>query len=158
MAVVALDIKQQVPYAPDPDGDNSPSPPEGEGRGGGAPPTAVFGTAGKYELVEGVASFAVDPSASCNAGITDLGLAPRDERGLVEFSADFCVLRPAGSSGSRRLLFSVANRGRRQAVPFSALSPPLPAEVTERVEPGDGFLLRRGWTIAWCGWQWDVVR
>jgi hypothetical protein len=24
--------------------------------------------------------------------------------------------------------------------------------------PGDGFLLEEGWTFAWCGWQWDVLR
>ncbi|HXM57322.1 MAG TPA: alpha/beta hydrolase domain-containing protein [Candidatus Dormibacteraeota bacterium] len=138
MAVVQLDIRRQVPYE--------------AGR--------TFGSAGPYELVEGVASFAVDPLAQANAGITDLALAPRDERGRVGFSADFCVLRPVSPAplGSRRLLFSVANRGRRPAVPFSALSAPLPTEVTERIEPGDGFLLRRGWTVAWCGWQWDVVR
>ena len=25
-------------------------------------------------------------------------------------------------------------------------------------EPGDGLLLEEGWTFAWCGWQWDVLR
>jgi hypothetical protein len=28
----------------------------------------------------------------------------------------------------------------------------------DTLDPGDGLLLRDGWTIAWCGWQWDVVR
>lgn len=26
------------------------------------------------------------------------------------------------------------------------------------MEIGDGLLLALGWTVAWCGWQWDVVR
>ena len=26
------------------------------------------------------------------------------------------------------------------------------------MEIGDGLLLRQGWTVAWCGWQWDVSR
>jgi hypothetical protein len=29
---------------------------------------------------------------------------------------------------------------------------------TERIDPGDGFLFRHGWTVAWIGWQWDVIR
>src|SRR5262245_22744459 len=105
-----------------------------------------------YERLDGVARFAVDPAAPGSATITDLGLAPVDATGRVRFEADFCVLRPADpAQGSGRLLFPVANRGRYAAVPFSLLSAPLPLEVTDRVEPGDGFLLRRGWTVAWCG-------
>jgi Alpha/beta hydrolase domain len=112
-----------------------------------------------YERLDGVARFAVDPLAAENAAITDLRLAPTDGAGRVRFEADFVVLRPADPARSRRrLLFQVVNRGRQPALPFSALDAPLPLEVTERIEPGDGFLLRRGWTVAWCGWQWDVVR
>ena len=137
MSAVQLDIQRRGPY-----------------EGGRS-----FGRAGAYELLEWVARFAVDPDAPQNAGITDLRLAPRDSAGRVRFEADWCLLRPADPAlGSRRLLFSVANRGRRASVPFSALAAPLPAEVTERIEPGDGFLLRRGWAVAWCGWQWDVDR
>jgi Alpha/beta hydrolase domain len=109
--------------------------------------------------VEGVARFAADPEAPENAGITDLRLADRDRDGCVRFEADVCVLRPADPAhASGRLLFVVSNRGRRSNVPFSVLAAPPPAEVTERIDPGDGFLLKRGWAIAWCGWQWDVVR
>ena len=32
------------------------------------------------------------------------------------------------------------------------------ADLTERIDPGDGFLLRHGWTLLMVGWQWDVVR
>ncbi|HSR25325.1 MAG TPA: alpha/beta hydrolase domain-containing protein, partial [Candidatus Eisenbacteria bacterium] len=137
MPVVQLDIGRRGPYE--------------AGR--------VFGPGGAYELVEGVARFAVDPDAPGNACITDLRLAPRDGAGMVGFEADFCVLRPADPArSSGRLLFSVANRGRRTSVPFSVFAVPPPAEPTERIDPGDGFLLQRGWSIAWCGWQWDVVR
>jgi Alpha/beta hydrolase domain len=139
MPLVQLDIRRQSPYE--------------AGR--------AFGRIGSYELVEGVARFAVDPEAPENAAITDLRLAARGAAGMVGFEADFCVLRPADpAQASGRLLFPVANRGRRASVPFSVLAapPPSPAEVTERIDPGDGFLLERGWAIAWCGWQWDVVR
>ena len=118
-----------------------------------------FGPAGPYERLDGVARFAVDPSAPGNALITDLRLATVDDAGRVRFEADFVVLRPADPArGRRRLLFQVVNRGRQGALPFSALSAPLPIEISERIEPGDGFLLRHGWTVSWCGWQWDVVR
>lgn len=119
----------------------------------------AFGPAGAYERLDGVARFAVDPLAPENASITDLRLAPPDASGRVRFEADFVVLRPADPArSSRRLLFQVVNRGRLPALPFSALDAPPPLEITERIEPGDGFLLRRGWSLAWCGWQWDVVR
>jgi hypothetical protein len=42
-------------------------------------------------------------------------------------------------------------------VPFSAQAG-LGFPPTEQLHPGDGFLLERGWTIVWCGWQWDVLR
>lgn len=118
-----------------------------------------FGRGGVYERLDGVARFAVDPSAPENGGITDLKLAPVDASGRVRFEADFTVLRPVDAgNGCGRLLFQVVNRGRTAALPFSALSAPPPLEATERIEPGDGFLLQRGWAVAWCGWQWDVAR
>jgi Alpha/beta hydrolase domain len=134
MPVAQLDIQRHTPY-----------------EGGRS-----FGRTGPYELLEGIVRFAVDPD---EPGIADLSYAARDGSGRVGFEADWCVLRPADPErGSGRLLFSVANRGRRSAVPFSVLTAPLPVGVTERIEPGDGFLLSRGWSVAWCGWQWDVAR
>ena len=48
------------------------------------------------------------------------------------------------------------NRGRK-LVPrmFNHAAPT--AVPTEEIDPGDGFLLRHGWTLAWCGWQWDTI-
>ena len=57
-------------------------------------PGIEFGDAGAYEKLRGRAFFALDPNAAANAPVTDLKLAPRDARGLVEFSAEFLVLRP----------------------------------------------------------------
>lgn len=34
----------------------------------------------------------------------------------------------------------------------------LPKHLTHEAYIGDGFLLRQGYTVAWCGWQWDVIR
>jgi hypothetical protein len=116
----------------------------------------AWGSAGPYEWVSAVAEFEVDPKRPANKGIVDLELAPRNRAGLVEFDADLRVLRPT-AGGNGRLLFVVANRGFLGGVPFSA-DAPLQFGPSEQLHPGDGHLLEQGWTIAWCGWQWDVLR
>ena len=116
-----------------------------------------FGEAGPYDRVEGIVSFAVDPHDPVNQPIVDLDRAERGPDGLVHFESDFCLLVPRDPTrSSGRLLFHVANRGRMGAVPLSGAA--YPAQVTPRIEPGDGWLLRRGWIVVWCGWQWDVIR
>ncbi len=98
-------------------------------------------TDSRYEWVEATVNFAVDPDSHANQRIVDLELAPRDGDGLVRFNADLRLLRPI-DGGNGKMLFVVPNRG----VPTNA--PWLKG----------GFLLDRGWTIASCGWQWDVQR
>jgi alpha/beta hydrolase family protein len=119
---------------------------------GGAP----FGAAGPYEKIEGVLHFAVDPAARVHEPIADLGLAPRNARGLVESSADFCLLRPMGG-GSRRLLLDVPNRGRKIALGMFN-SAPRSNDPSTREDFGNGFLMRHGYAVAWIGWQPDVPR
>jgi hypothetical protein len=111
-----------------------------------------------YEWVAATAAFSVDPSAQANMRITDLTLAPRGEDGRVRFESDVRLLRPT-RQGNGKVLLVVPNRGMLGGIPFSldAVAPAAFAP-TEDPDPGDGFLLDRGWTIAWCGWQWDVLR
>jgi hypothetical protein len=136
MAVTRLDIHAREPY-----------------EGG-----AAFGAVGPYERLDGTIHFAVDPAHPANAAIIDLDRAERGAGGLVHFAADFCLLRPADPArGNRRLLFDVVNRGRRR-VPRLFNRAPDPIPPTVRIDPGDGFLMRHGWTVVWCGWQWDVIR
>ena len=45
-----------------------------------------FGNAGPYEKLVGTVHFALDPSLPANRGIIDLWLAPKNTRGVVEFS------------------------------------------------------------------------
>ena len=118
---------------------------------GGAP----FGAGGAYEKIEGVLHFAVDPDARAHEPIADLGLAPRNGRGLVESSADFYLLRPL--AGSRRLLLDVPNRGRKIALGMFN-SAPRSDDPTTPEDFGNGFLMRHGYTVAWIGWQPDVPR
>jgi hypothetical protein len=116
----------------------------------------AWGTFGPYEWVEAIGHYAVDPEAAGNQRIVDLDLVPRDADGLVRFAGDVRILRPAASPGCGKLLVVIANRGTVGDVPFSAGLPPR-LRAGPGVRPGDGHLLGRGWTIAWCGWQWDVI-
>src|SRR5919198_3294741 len=115
----------------------------------------AFGQVGLYEQLDGTVYFAVDPSHAANRLITDLKLAPRDARGLVHFSADWRVLRPVEPQrGNHRLLFDILNRGRGPALRNLNSAPDvLPHEP---LDPGNGFLIRQGNTVAWRGWQHDV--
>jgi hypothetical protein len=116
-----------------------------------------FGASGPYERIDGTIGFAVAPAVAANAGIVDLAHAARDAAGLVRFEADFSLLQPGDPArGGRRLLFEVVNRGRRLAPRHLNAAPPEPVP-TAAIDPGDGLLLREGWTLAWCGWQWDIA-
>jgi hypothetical protein len=113
-----------------------------------------------YERVDGKLHFAVDPAHPANVRIVDLDKAPRDAEGNVRFWADFVLLQPADPArGNRRLLSYVVNRGQRVGVPFNRYTPRLPTlPPTDEIDPGDGFLMQRGWSVAMCGWQWDIER
>ena len=114
-----------------------------------------FGDVGAYELLEGRAHYAVDPSQARNQGITDLDLAPRNSAGEVEFSADFAMLQPVNiDRGNRRILFDVVNRGRKTALGMNSV--PAATDPTAPLEAGNGYLMRRGYTVVWGGWQADV--
>ena len=116
----------------------------------------AFGNAGPYERLDGTVEFAVDPTHPANATIADLALAPRDGRGLVSCSADVSILRPADPErGNRRVLLDVLNRGKRRALKyFNAAGED--ADPAVHLDTGNGFLMRHGYTVAWCGWQYDV--
>jgi hypothetical protein len=115
----------------------------------------AFGHVGPYEQLDGTVHFAVDPGHPANQVITDLTLASRDARGRVHFSADWRLLRPVEPQrGNHRLLFDILNRGRGPALRnLNSAADVLP---TEPLDPGNGFLMRYGYTVAWCGWQHDV--
>jgi hypothetical protein len=117
-----------------------------------------FGATGAYEVLKGRLSFAVDPAHPRNRDITDIDKAQRGATGQVEWWADFCLLQPADPSrGNRRLFFEVVNRGRILAFRLFDAVTETPNLAREQ-HIGDGFLLQQGYSLAWCGWQWDVVR
>ena len=117
---------------------------------------AAWGAVGPYEIIRGVVRFAVDPNDTANGRIVDLNLVESSD-GLARFESDFCIIRPVTNAGARKLIYVVPNRGLTGAVPFSTDVTQVWGDTTT-IDAGDGFLLTRGWTIAWCGWQWDVRR
>jgi hypothetical protein len=106
--------------------------------------------AGPYTRITGKVYFAVDPRLAANRIITDIDNGPRNDKGLVEFSADLYMLKPARHNGT--ILFEVSNRGRKAL--SSIFNTRLDGEPSGGSE--DNFLPEQGFTVVWLGWQWDV--
>src|SRR5665213_1440805 len=67
---------------------------------------------GGYETVTGRFYGELNPKDRHNAIVTDIGSAPRNARGMVEYSATFSMTMPGDmSKASGVLLYSVTNRG-----------------------------------------------
>ena len=115
-----------------------------------------FGAAGAYEKVVGRLYVEVSPDDPANGRIVDLKLAPRNARGSVEFWTDFFLLKPVDvGRGNGRLLFGVNNRGNKLLLgAFNNRGGNNPSALADA---GNGFLMRRGYSVLWCGWNGDVL-
>jgi len=97
---------------------------------------------GQYERIRAKARFTLDPKLPANKLIRDLEFAPKNEQGLVEFSADIEVLKPRDpSTGNGTMPPDVGNRGGQTTGMFT-----------------EAFLIEQKFTVAWVGWQWDVPK
>jgi len=116
-----------------------------------------FAAVGAYERLVGRARFAVDPTAPPERGITDLDRAPLDADGLVRFAADFSILKPLDPGrGNRRIFFDYGNRGNKRMLQFFN-DAPASNDPRSLAHAGNGFLMRRGYTIVWLAWQGDLL-
>ena len=107
-----------------------------------------FGTVGAYEQLKGIAYFEVDPRDSLNAVITDIGKAPRNDDGMVEFSSAFMILKPVNmANGNRKIFSTVNNRGNDGLLNATSV---VPGSFNE-------LLLKQGYTVVDVGWEGDVV-
>ena len=132
--VVRMEISQRKPFA------------EGQS----------FGQAGPYEKIVGRLHLAVDADDPANAGIPDIRRAPRNAEGRVEFWSDFFLLKPVDPRrGNRRLLYDVNNRGNKLAL--WTFNDARGNDPTTPADAGNGFLMRHGYSVLWCGWNGDVV-
>jgi len=113
-----------------------------------------FGDVGPYERIVGRVDYAVDPAGQVNAPIIDLALAPRDEQGRVTFSSDVCILAPKDlSKGNGAVFYDVNNRGNKLAIRFFNDGP----GGNDPTDPGNGFLMRAGYTVVWSGWDGELL-
>jgi hypothetical protein len=118
----------------------------------------TFGDAGAYVRVRGVAQGVLDPKAPENAGIVDLDKATRNKAGQVEYATDFFALRPAEPRrGSGMLVYDVTNRGSKRILQLiddvPANDPIAVNDPKTARDAGLGFLLGRGHSIVWSGWD-----
>ena len=115
---------------------------------------ASFGEVGPYEKLAGRIHGELDPADPLNAVITDLALAPRNARGMVEYASNFLIIRPVDASrGNHRLLLEINNRG--NILVFGLLDDAARDNnyPGSAADAGNGFLLRQGYTIAEIGWD-----
>jgi len=95
-----------------------------------------------YEKLTGRFFGELDPRKAGNGVITDIELAPRNARGMVEYSATFTILKPVDmSKATGVLVYNVPNRGRAT------------------IEGGGYFADFRaaGHVLVTSGWQADIA-
>jgi hypothetical protein len=103
-----------------------------------------------YEQISGKVHFAVDPALPANRIITDIDRAPKNAKGLVEFSADLFVLKPrdpARSNGTA--LVEISNRGNRALLTMFDLASD--RDLRSAHDFGDPLLFESGYTLIWIG-------
>jgi Alpha/beta hydrolase domain len=121
-----------------------------------------FGEIGGYERVIGKVYGEIDPQSPSSSMIQDIALAPKNARGMVEYSTDIDILRPADRTKSNGVLFfNIINRGNKGGLALINTDiPGGPANIGNMnavTEAGDGFMQQQGYTVVWFGWQPDVV-
>ncbi len=106
----------------------------------------TFGKAGQYEILMGHVFGELDPSLRQNAVINDIKLAPRNARGMVEYSATFAIAKPIDTSKASGVLIpEPANRGRG-----------CPDKIREENCQHHVFAYNDGHIGATNGWQGDI--
>ena len=111
---------------------------------------------GQYEKIVGKAFGEVDPADPKNAVIVDIALAPRNARGNVEYSFDFYILKPIDLTQGRAQGDVRAAEPRRQdleRVEPRASGGNDPGSITDPAVLANSFLMPRGYTMVWSGWD-----
>jgi hypothetical protein len=119
----------------------------------------TFGSVGAYEKITARASGEIDPALPGNALITDIQFAPRNARGMVEYSTDVFILKPIDpAKGSGKIFYDVVNRGNKGSyTTFNQAAAPSGVANTPASGAGTGLLMRRGYTIVWSGWEDSAI-
>ena len=114
---------------------------------------------GQYEKRVGKAYGEVNPADPKNALIVDVGLAPRNARGNVEYAFDFYILKPIDlRKGAHKVMYEPPNRGGKT---WNAMGRVVsgpggnndPGSIVDPAVLAGAFLMPRGYTMVWSGWD-----
>jgi len=113
---------------------------------------ASWGSAGPYELLRGTAYMEVNPGDPRNALIVDLENAPRNARGMVEFTTQFAIAKPVDMQRSNHKIFhAVNNRGNNLEGLLTSTTQSQIAGTTA------GYAFSQGYVVVDAGWEGDLV-
>lgn len=139
-------------------------------------PTIAFGGyswpgVGQYEKITGVAYAEVDPNDSRNAIIVDIGLAQlqaaslqpgKTPSGKVAYLLNFYILKPVNLNGVDhslngygKVMYEPPNRGGKTWTALGRVTGGGndPATITDPTILANSFLMPRGYTLVWSGWE-----
>src|SRR5215813_2859809 len=141
-----------------------------------SPPTIAFGGyswpgVGKYEKITGIAYAEIDPIDRRNNVIVDLSAAKtqsgpgqpgRTPDGKVAYLLNFYILKPVNLSqvdrslnGYGKVLYEPPNRGNKTWTALGRVTGGGndPASITDPNVLAGAFLMPRGYTLVWSGWE-----
>src|SRR5262245_5472345 len=139
-------------------------------------PTVAFGGyswpgVGQYEKITGVAYAEVDPLDRRNTVIVDLGAAQtqpggglpgRTPDGKVAYLLNFYILKPVNLNqvdgnlnGHGKVMYEPPNRGNKTWAALGRVTGGGndPATITDPSVLAGSFLMPRGYTLVWSGWE-----
>ena len=110
---------------------------------------------GQYEKIIRTAYGELNPADPRNSVIVDIELAPRNARGNVEYSFDFYILKPiALANGAHKVMYEPPNRGNKTWNTFGRVPGGNdPGSIVNPVTLANSFLMPRGYTMVWSGWD-----
>jgi hypothetical protein len=114
---------------------------------------------GQYEKIVGKAWAEVNPHDPKNAVIVDIGLAPTNDRGNVEYAFNFYILKPIDlAKGAHKVMYEPPNRGNKTWNAFGRVSSGPggqndPGSIVDTTVLENAFLMPRGYTMVWSGWE-----
>jgi hypothetical protein len=111
---------------------------------------------GQYEKIVGKAFGEVNPHDRQNRDIVDIELAPRNARGNVEYSFNFYILKPIDlKKGAGKMMYEPPNRGGKTWTALGRVSGggDDPGSITDPAVLANAFLMPRGYTIGFSGWE-----
>lgn len=132
----------------------------------------AWGSAGPYEKLTGTAYLEVNPKDPLDAVIANLDKAPRDAKGMVEFSTSFVILKPVDMRrGNHKIWYGINNRGYCNELiqhSFFAAGHDATGNGSERdaaaaspeschftTAAPENILLQKGFAIVDAGWMGD---